>query len=403
MGFSTLRIFTLASPLHDREAVAKSVRTFLDGLNTDYELAGTDFSDCGSGLLDIICICTGGTENMFCSLLPQILANAQKRQWGVRPFWLIATGEANSLAASMEILSYLRLRGLRGEILHGALSERLSLMQRAAQAFARLQGCRVGVIGKPSDWLVASTYDEAAISRLGITLVQIGIDELLDVARTKEPRSLPEEARNGVWEHRAKEALKVEEALDEIVGKYNLQAFTLRCFDLLTALHTTGCWPLSRINSRSVVAGCEGDVPALLSMLLVRQLTGVSGFQANPARIDTLRGQVLLAHCTIPENMVLRTEWDTHFESGIGIGIRGYMKEGPVTLFKMSGDLSRYFVAEGTLLRNTAEPGLCRTQLLIQLDDRAKSEYFLTNPIGNHHIVAPGRIGGQLEELMKWI
>jgi L-fucose isomerase-like protein len=108
---------------------------------------------------------------------------------------------------------------------------------------------------------------------------------------------------------------------------------------------------------------------------------------------------MLLAHCTIPLNMVERYELDTHFESGIGIGIRGYMKPGDVTLFKVSGDLTRHFIAESQLLRNQAEPDLCRTQQVIRLDDAAQAQYFLTNPIGNHHIVLPGHVKALLSEL----
>ena len=99
---------------------------------------------------------------------------------------------------------------------------------------------------------------------------------------------------------------------------------------------------------------------------------------------------MLFAHCTIPLDMVEDYEFDTHFESGIGVGIRGYMKEGPVTIFKLAGDLSRYFVAEGTLVRNQAKPDLCRTQQVIQLSDKSQTAYFLTSPIGNHHIILPG-------------
>ena len=108
-----------------------------------------------------------------------------------------------------------------------------------------------------------------------------------------------------------------------------------------------------------------------------------------------------MAHCTIPLDMVERYELDTHFESGIGVAIRGYMKEGPVTLFKVAGDLSRWFVAEGRLLYNQAEPDLCRTQQFIELDDPSQTAYFLNNPIGNHHIVLPGRHKDLLEEVLR--
>ena len=149
------------------------------------------------------------------------------------------------------------------------------------------------------------------------------------------------------------------------------------------------------------MAGCEGDVPAMLSMMISRALTGVSGFQANPARINPETGEMLFAHCTIPLNMVERFELYTHFESGIGVGIRGYMKPGSVTLFKVSGNLSRNFIQEGELTDNQAQPDLCRTQQIIRLDDPSQTQYFLKNPIGNHHIIIPGRHKSALEEILK--
>ena len=141
-------------------------------------------------------------------------------------------------------------------------------------------------------------------------------------------------------------------------------------------------------------------MPALLTMTIVRSLLGVSGFQANPASIDPESGQIVFAHCTIPFDMVERYEADTHFESGIGVGIRGYMAEGPVTIFKLSGNLSRYFIAEGTLVRNEAKPDLCRTQQVIQLADKSQTDYFLKQPIGNHHIIVPGHHRELLEMLL---
>ena len=149
------------------------------------------------------------------------------------------------------------------------------------------------------------------------------------------------------------------------------------------------------------MASCEGDAPAMLSMTIAQALLGISGFQANPASINPETGEMLFAHCTIPLNMVERYEFDTHFESGIGVGIRGYAKEGPVTVFKVSGDLSRHFIAEGELLRNQAKPDLCRTQQVIRLSDPSKTSYFLTEPIGNHHIILPGHHQALLEEILK--
>ena len=71
-----------------------------------------------------------------------------------------------------------------------------------------------------------------------------------------------------------------------------------------------------------------------------------------------------------------------------------------MTIFKLAGDLSRMFVAHGTLIRNQAENGLCRTQQVIRLNDARQAKYFLTNPIGNHHIIMKGNHQEELEELL---
>ena len=127
----------------------------------------------------------------------------------------------------------------------------------------------------------------------------------------------------------------------------------------------------------------------------------MTGFQSNPAHIDPETGELLLAHCTIPLNMVERYELDTHFESGIGVAIRGFMKEGPVTVFKVDGTLSRWFIAEGELLRCEARPNLCRTQAVVRLADKKLAHSMLTHPVGNHHILLPGHHGALLEEVMR--
>jgi L-fucose isomerase-like protein len=329
---------------------------------------------------------TGGTEGIFRRLLPQLQKQSS------RPFYLLTSGKSNSLAASLEILSYLRQHALRGEVLHGEPAFVANRIQRLAQVGdvrQQLDGQRLGIIGQPSDWLIASQADKESVSqRLGINLVDIDMEELLEAIPTTIQDATPKEG-----------ALMIYEALKSIVSRHQLQGFTLRCFDLLTAVHNTGCLALAKLNAEGIVAGCEGDVPALLSMKIGQAVTGVSGFQANPAYINSETGEMLLAHCTIPLNMVERYELDTHFESGIGIGIRGYMKPGDVTLFKVSGDLTRHFIAESQLLRNQAEPDLCRTQQVIRLDDAAQAQYFLTNPIGNHHIVLPGHVKALLSEL----
>ncbi len=395
-----IAIYTLTSALHDEQAVETATREFLESLGIDYVLKGDDYSDYGSHSLNIIYVRTGGTEGLFRQLLPEF------QSLSVSPFYLLTSGKSNSLAASMEILSFLKQQSIRGEIIHGSseyISRRLQLLSKVEASRKALEGCRLGVIGEPSDWLIASHANAQVVRRkLGVELLSIPMKELLQViANTAEQESKENTALAEVRDA-LPGAEKIYVALRQLAEQYQLQGFTLRCFDLLTAVQNTGCLALARLNTEGIVAGCEGDVPAMLSMKIAQSLIGVTGFQANPSTIDPETGEIVFAHCTIPFNLVERYELDTHFESGIGVGIRGFMKEGPVTIFKVSGDLSRSFIAEGQLIRNQSEPNLCRTQLVVRLSDISQVNYFFNNPIGNHHIIVPGHHKALFTEFLPY-
>ena len=400
-----ISIYTLTSPLHDKAAVDAVTREFLDSLGLEYSLKGDDFGDYGFDL-SLIYVRTGGTEGLFKELLPRLQGLSHQT------FLLLTSGKSNSLAASLEILSYLRQRGIRGEILHGSpayIRTRLSRLEKIEDARRELEHTTLGVIGAPSDWLIASDVDkEAVLDRLGISLQYIPMEELKDEYAPLKDEIV--ESWNAVACHstglpsNVKQAIpgayRLYKALKGLAGAYGLSGFTIRCFDLLSAVHNTGCLALAKLNSEGLIAGCEGDIPAMLSMMIGRAVTGVSGFQANPSSIDPETGEMVFSHCTVPFDMVSGFELDTHFESGIGVGIRGHIPEGPVTVFKVSGDLSRHFVCEGELIRNESKPDLCRTQVVLRLPVEA-AQYFLNDPIGNHHIILPGHCAEDLEELLK--
>ena len=398
-----IAIHTLTSALHDESAVAAVTREFLGSLKLDLDLRGADYSDYGTADLDLIYVRTGGTEGVFKPLLPQILAATDQ------PVYLLTSGKSNSLAASMEILSYLRQQGIKGEILHGTpqyIAGRIRTLEQIERARKSLKGLRLGVVGKPSDWLIASGVDYGKVrEKTGIEILDIPMEELM--ATLDQYPEDPTAARIACGTPLLDAAQKVKDAapgahriylaLRDLVGKYRLSGLTLRCFDLLGTVRNTGCLGLAKLNAEGIVATCEGDIPAMLSMVIGRALTGVSGFQANPSRLDPETGEVLFAHCTVPLDMVTRYVFDTHFESGIGMGIRGHLQEGPVTVFKVAGDFSRHFAEEGTLLRNQSQPDLCRTQVVLRLPE---TDYFLKNPIGNHHIILPGHVKALLDALL---
>ncbi len=363
-----------------------------------------------SGLILFVYVRTGGTEGIFNELIHSYLScNTQSEPAKII---LITSGESNSLAASMEILSYLQGMGLEGEILHGSpefiagrikafnnchlnhssQSEQLKRFECVAEnsvehgngdSFVRkfesvnLGGARLGVIGRPSDWLISSNVDYAkAKERMNVELVDIPMDELLGCINSIS--TVPIDMRS----FRGSEIIY--EALNSIVNKYGLKGLTLRCFDLLDTVHNTGCLALARLNAEGIAACCEGDVPALLSMYYLLSKRGCPGFQCNLSSING--DELLFAHCTVPLSMVDSYRYMTHFESGIGTAIKGEMPLGRVEIFKIAPDLERCVTIAGEIVENKSKPNLCRTQIVVKAPGAAK--YFLHSPLANHHIIS---------------
>jgi len=384
----TINIFTLTSPIHNKKAVADATARWLgaiekitgQGVLVNHE---DNYSSYGTADLSLIYIRTGGTEGLFKKLFSE---NEAVRN---RKVLLLTSGSSNSLAASMEILSWLRGQGKEARILHGTaeyVGRQMMLLAGVEAAKAQLRGKKIGVIGKPSDWLISSDYDAQAIQqKLGVGIEEISMTELLEeirrrdypVAARKRIKTCPSDYFIG--------ALEIYGALRRLVDKHNLSGLTLRCFDLLTSVKNTGCLALALLNQEGIPSGCEGDVPALVTMMICHALTQQTGFQANPSRINPENDECVFAHCTIPLNMITSYDYDTHFESGIGVAIKGKMPTGLVTLLKVSGDLKRHYAAQGLLIENMNDTHLCRTQVKISLPGSAG--YFLNDPIGNHHII----------------
>ncbi len=372
-------IYPIVSSLHDESIIDSQTVAFINELKEckEFDLVISSLEELYNSDLALILVQSGGSEGKFLSLKKQL------RQ----PYYLLTYGTNNSLAASMEILSYLKNNFEVAEILHGPIEDIATRITELGN-IKKEEPVNLGIIGKPSDWLIASEVDKkSCLDKLNINLIDIDMSEFFD---SYQFAKVTEFAHNDVLLYDEVElnyAKKVSMTLEKLIKKYNLSGLTIRCFDLLGTIHTTGCLGLSLINKNGLVGTCEGDVPAMLSMYLMNKITGQSGFQANPARIDSKTCQVVFAHCTMPLNMSTQYSLTTHFESGIGVAIKGKLKESVITIFKLSKDLSHYYVEEGTIIENLDEANLCRTQIKIQLPD---IRYFLTSPFGNHHIVVYG-------------
>ena len=400
-----MNLYTLTSDLHGEFTMPAEKEKFIleieEELGEKFAYRENDYSHYGEGD-DLIYVRTGGTEGIFKSIF---CPDGTLRIPGGKKVRLLTSGKSNSLAASMEILSYLCQRNYPAEIIHGSaghIAAALLGAQEKACGSQRiplkpnpvLKGKRLGVVGRPSDWLISSDVDYTqAREVLGVELVDIPMDELLEefCKGTMEPVPALKDMNQPkfgkpIGEDSFSRSLLVYSALKRLVTRYRLDGLTLRCFDLLTSIQNTGCMALAIFNSQGIIGTCEGDVPTMLSMAVGQALCQTPGFQVNLSKAE--KDELLFAHCTVPLNMVKDYVYDTHFESGIGVAVHGELPEGPATLLKIGSDLTHFIVKDVELIRNQYEGNLCRTQIIIRSADL--KDYMLHEPLGNHHVIFLG-------------
>lgn len=352
---------------------------------------------------EIFFVQSGGTEEIFVKIYKEHKA----------PYILIATDSNNSLPAALEIVSFLRSKKLECYLFHGTPSEvrenlrinyqnRISFNYEFSPEELLLKNARLGVVGEPSDWLIASHVNEEQVKEaLGASLVNISFDEFkaeIDKTKVASLGKFSKYINDKIKKDDVLLALRIYEALKALVKKYKLNGLTVRCFDLLGTVHSTSCLALAILNDEEIVSSCEGDVPALISMMIIRKFFNQPSFQCNPSYINVEDNFGYFAHCTLPLKMTKSFALDTHFESGIGVGIHGEMNKGKITILKINSDLQKFSVFAGKIGENLYKNNLCRTQIKVTFDDPIDA--ILTSPCGNHLVVFYGNNASKLVSLL---
>ena len=382
-----INVIRLRSDLHEQnKQMIKDNDLFIDELNN--ELMNDDLilvENEKDAAFSMVFVESGGSEVKFVEIFDQL----------EDPIILLSNGKNNSLPASFEIKTYINQHHKTSLLLTGEVEQVAEGIRNASLVFGAikaLNGANLGVIGKPSDWLIASTVDYALTKeKYGVNLIDIPMLELeIEIKKnlmediphlsTLQKKFKNKETLDG--------ALNFYSALKRIIKRYNLSGFTLRCFDLLGPYKNTACLAFGLLNEEGITAACEGDVPALLTMHFVKALTNMPSFQSNPSTINFKDNTVLFAHCTLPLNMTSSYALTTHFESGLGIGIKGEMPLGKISVLKLAPSLKAddSVAFSGTIKKNLSLPNYCRTQIEVEPDENGLYSLF-KDSFGNHMII----------------
>lgn len=393
MNINLIPIYAL---LHKNEKAIKEDLVFIDEINN--YLMDDDLLICENAknpLLDVCLIGSGGTESLFLKRLKDLK----------EPIVILSTSKNNSLPACLEIKTYLENNNKLCFLLSGSEEHIANMLKHIAtilNAYHSVIDSKLGIIGGPSSWLIASPVEPKKIyDSFKINIVKIKMSELDELIKETEGEMID---LNDVphatelinkFDNRdvVTGAIVIYLALKKLVKKYDLKGLTIRCFDLLKKYKNTACLALALLNEEGIVAGCEGDMPSLITMYLINTLTGRSSFMANPSKFIYEENSLLLAHCTVPLNMTSSYSLDTHFESGLGIGVRGEMPEGKITICKIAPDysLDNSICLPASIKECPHLEGYCRTQIMVSLGEEELLD-ILKASFGNHLVVSYGEV-----------
>ncbi len=339
---------------------------------------------------DILVFLSGGSE--------------QKAMEVVKPgsfYLLTAFEENNSYAAASEVKARLDQLGIPAMLtdMHEPHDQKIiSRYFKAINAYRKLDGKRLGLIGEISPWLIASTIAEDLLKgRFGIKLKQISWQAVPDYEnQLVDEVFLDKFDCKNVAEVR--DAGRVHQALKEVVTQEKLDAFTIECFSLVNEKGVTACLSLAEFNDMNIPAGCEGDICSITGMMLVQALLDKIPWMANLIKVSL--DCVRFAHCTAPTNLLDSFEVDTHYETGLGTAVAGKFAAQQVTLFRMDNDLSKAFISEGRVISTHKSNFACSTQIEVGLSEN-DARILKHHPLGNHHLIIPGHHRSLLKMLCK--
>lgn len=303
---------------------------------------------------------------------------------------LLAFADENAYAAATEVKAYLGYKGIRSWLCNLSDGHFVVQLRDMIRVWTQVRGFthkRIGIIGKPSDWLVFSKPSAELIkSKFGIRLRVFPWEEIGRIDQYPQSRDfLDYFDKHGYPDFETHSRINF--ILQEIIHDNKLDGIAVECFSLIRDYKLTACLSLSYLNSVGVPSACEGDLVSLTGMMFIQNLTGIIPWMANLSGV--FKEHAELSHCTVATPPLKNFHITSHFESGIGLAVSGQFNEGAYTLFRWNQHFDQAFVAAGILKDSVKKANACRTQMTLTMDS-ADLLKLQNSPLGNHHLIIPG-------------
>jgi len=203
--------------------------------------------------------------------------------------------------------------GMRFNILYGAPDDeqvlcRIRTAMKAVDAAKRLRSARVGLVGGHCPGMTDATFHELELKKvIGVEVDHIDLSVLAnaiaDADHAEAQRIVAHDMPASGTVVDPSEADLLEAArtylgLRALVREHGLDALAVKCWPELKQLGLASpCYALSRLSDEGVMAACEGDLTAAVSMLILHALTDSPAYLTDFLTIERDKNTVLGFHC----------------------------------------------------------------------------------------------------------
>ena len=298
-----------------------------------------------------------------------------------------------------------------------SLKEKISRFVRVACAIERLKRARVGLFGYFSMGMYTGGFDHIKVRRiLGPEVVHLGQEYVVKEFQrvdSKKARDLMKEVlrkwtiAKDVDKNSLLKAIRIYLGLKKLIQKHDLNALTLKCqYELSREWGFAPCLPLSMLADE-VTASCEGDVPLVISQLILNLLSGkVTGYgDVHDIMPDN---SILLAACGFaPLSFAeVRPQIKKHTALYEGLLVSFPYREGKVTLCRLAPGNTGYKMHIATGKTQTPphfhEVG-CAPYALAKVKLDGSVEDFFQNLMSQHYAICYGDFKMELLSLCKFL
>jgi L-fucose isomerase-like protein len=268
-------------------------------------------------------------------------------------------------------------------------------------------------------WEITSDI-KLAEEKLGVRFEEVPTEELatrceeLGASEQGKARELAKQLINGAGKDRRAKPLAEAEiekatrlylAMKGIVQERGADAVTIVCSPWIRGSDMpVPCVALTLLQEEGIPAACQGDIDALLTMILFKRASGLASFMGGAIKAG---GHLGVNHCVLSRRMLGTMTPQQPYYLGDYHGRKnsptihtGIPKGTPVTVARLNRNLENLILASGRAVGDQDLKDRCRNTIVIEVKDRARVLRAVKG-IQQHLVVACGDLRNAMTTLAK--